>query len=553
MTTPPRHVNQPAEKTSLFDPNTGIDDIALQAGTVTQDPTTGIYYAPAQVAGSFSATLTNDGTFAKESGGNLATLVTNTTGLATASNQSTGNTSLSGMKTDLDEIALDTDNLAGMKTDLDSLVTNTTGIATASNQTTGNTSLSTIATNTNSLNTVEGTTTDAAVTGDNSGTFSAKLRGLSKILSDVWDSVNHRFHVNVDAGSITANAGTNLNTSALALETGGNLASLKTDADSIKTQTAVLLDTFGSTTTINAATTFSGVPTVSQIAANSSVSLANPGDQSTFVAQISITSAFNGTLSFYGLEPDGSTLQLISAHQRNASTIATSTAINVSSATNQVWSGNASGFKTLYVICTTFTSGSSSVALGLSAAPYAVSVTNTVNTTDTNSASIKSDLDTIVTNTNKIPASPAQEGGNLATLAGGVTSSKYQTNLAQVAGNSVATGNNAVPTLNSASTGYVAAYGSNAAALTANTDYLFKWGAGGTTQVNHIMIQNNASVNLLWDLDTATNAGSPLLSNTLGQNTLFLDVQTTVVHIQANGTPNVNGSSGSNIVVRGWI
>ncbi len=66
----------------------------------------------------------------------------------------------------------------------------------------------------------QGLTTDAAVTGDNAGTLSAKLRGLSKIFTDVWDSVNHRLHVNVDAGSITANAGTNLNTSALALEAG---------------------------------------------------------------------------------------------------------------------------------------------------------------------------------------------------------------------------------------------------------------------------------------------------------------------------------------------
>lgn len=35
------------------------------------------------------------------------------------------------------------------------------------------------------------------------------------------------------SGTVTANAGTNLNTSALALETGGNLASIKTDADNL--------------------------------------------------------------------------------------------------------------------------------------------------------------------------------------------------------------------------------------------------------------------------------------------------------------------------------
>jgi len=74
-------------------------------------------------------------------------------------------------------------------------------------------------------NVVEGATTDAAVTGDNPGTISAKLRGLTKILTDVWDSVNHLLKI---SGTVTANAGTNLNTSGLALEAGGHLASLDT-------------------------------------------------------------------------------------------------------------------------------------------------------------------------------------------------------------------------------------------------------------------------------------------------------------------------------------
>jgi hypothetical protein len=40
--------------------------------------------------------------------------------------------------------------------------------------------------------------------------------------------------------------------------------------------------------------------------------------------------------------------------------------------------------------------------------------------TEANSAASKADLDTIVTNTNKIPASPAQEGGNLASILSGI-------------------------------------------------------------------------------------------------------------------------------------
>jgi hypothetical protein len=43
-----------------------------------------------------------------------------------------------------------------------------------------------------------GSTTDPAVVGDNPGTVNSHLRGLDKITADVWDSVNHRLHVNVD-------------------------------------------------------------------------------------------------------------------------------------------------------------------------------------------------------------------------------------------------------------------------------------------------------------------------------------------------------------------
>jgi hypothetical protein len=41
----------------------------------------------------------------------------------------------------------------------------------------------------------EGSTTDAAVVGDNPGTISAKLRGMVQILNDVWNSVTQRLRV----------------------------------------------------------------------------------------------------------------------------------------------------------------------------------------------------------------------------------------------------------------------------------------------------------------------------------------------------------------------
>lgn len=139
---------------------------------------------------------------------------------------------------------------------------------------------------------------------------------------------------------------------------------------------------------------------------------------------------------------------------------------------------------------------------------------------------------------------------DLATIAGAISAAAMATNLSKVAGNAIAPGSNALPILNSAATGYVAAYGSNLAALVANTDYLFKWGASGLTQVNHILLFNGWTGNLLYDLDTATNAGSPYI---IPGQTLILDVQTSVLHMQANGTPNVNGSAASNIIVRGWL
>jgi hypothetical protein len=60
----------------------------------------------------------------------------------------------------------------------------------------------------------EGATTDVAVTGDNVGTISGKLRGLLKIFTSVWDSVNGKLKVDASgttltaSGTVTANQGT---------------------------------------------------------------------------------------------------------------------------------------------------------------------------------------------------------------------------------------------------------------------------------------------------------------------------------------------------------
>jgi hypothetical protein len=63
------------------------------------------------------------------------------------------------------------------------------------------------------------------------------------------------------------------------------------------------------------------------------------------------------------------------------------------------------------------------------------------------------------------------------------------------------------------------------------------------------MIQNNSTSNVLWDLDTATTSASPIIAP--GQ-TIFFDVQTTVVHLQS-ATANVPINAASGVVLRGWL
>lgn len=85
-------------------------------------------------------------------------------------------------------------------------------------------------------NVAEGATTDAAVSTDTTGTLSGKLRGLVKLLNSVVTAGKIQATADPITGTVTANAGTNLNTSLLALESGGNLALIKTDVDKIPSQ-----------------------------------------------------------------------------------------------------------------------------------------------------------------------------------------------------------------------------------------------------------------------------------------------------------------------------
>jgi hypothetical protein len=68
----------------------------------------------------------------------------------------------------------------------------------------------------------EGATTDTKVTGDNTGTVSAKLRGINTILANVWDSLNGWLKVSIQnttlavtqSGTWTVQPGNTANTTA---------------------------------------------------------------------------------------------------------------------------------------------------------------------------------------------------------------------------------------------------------------------------------------------------------------------------------------------------
>ena len=101
----------------------------------------------------------------------------------------------------------------------------------------------------------------------------------------------------------------------------------------------------------------------------------------------------------------------------------------------------------------------------------------------------------------------------------------------------------------SAQAGVLAADPANAAALTAATDYAFKWKGGA--QPRHVLVQNNTAASINVDVDAAATAGALVLA---AGATLVLDVCMSALHLySAAATPAVNGSASGNIVVRGWI
>ena len=220
------------------------------------------------------------------------------------------------------------------------------------------------------------------------------------------------------SGSVTANAGTNLNTSALALESGGNLATIASNTaanataanqtnGSQKTQVTVgpndPTNTTGSITTQDTnSTATSGYQSVSIItgtpSANAAVSATISGKST---VKIQLAGTWTGTITFERSMDGGTTWESTAWH----------------------------------VVGSVYTAGS---ATGNGIFETSVGAATNVRTRAT--AAITGTV-TANAGTNMSTAALALEsGGNLATVASAVSSSKMQANLAQVGGSAVALG-----------------------------------------------------------------------------------------------------------------
>lgn len=134
-----------------------------------------------------------------------------------------------------------------------------------------------------------------------------------------------------------------------------------------------------------------------------------------------------------------------------------------------------------------------------------------------------------------------ETGGNLATLAGAISSSKMQASIAAIA--SALSQSNQIPVSNAAPQGKLTISGT----LTANSDNSLTF-SGGATVARRIRIQNESSGVIYWETDATASAGSPSLAAPAANavSAEWVAVQCTTLHIfiPSGGTTTLNGSGG---------
>jgi hypothetical protein len=165
-------------------------------------------------------------------------------------------------------------------------------------------------------------------------------------------------------------------------------------------------------------------------------------------------------------------------------------------------------------------------------------------TTETNSSSIKSDLDTLsaIVSSNKAAVKSATgDIVDLATIAGAISSSKMQATIAAIAASLSQA--NQVPVSNSAPQGKLTITGT----LSANSDNSLTF-SGGATVARRIRIQNESSGPIYWETDATASAGSPSLAAPAANavSVEWIAVQCSALHIfiPSGGTTTLNGSGG---------
>jgi hypothetical protein len=151
---------------------------------------------------------------------------------------------------------------------------------------------------------------------------------------------------------------------------------------------------------------------------------------------------------------------------------------------------------------------------------------------DANSAAMKTDLDTLVT--------------DLGILAGAISSSKYQTAIASVAASLSQA--NQLPVSNAApQTPLSLTITSNGGVFAANLDNTITF-SGGATVARRIRIQNESSGVIYWNTDATASAGSPSLavpgSNAVSVEWIAVACTTLHIFVPSGGTTTLNGSGG---------
>lgn len=168
--------------------------------------------------------------------------------------------------------------------------------------------------------------------------------------------------------------------------------------------------------------------------------------------------------------------------------------------------------------------------------------------TETNSASIKTDLDTlagIVSSSKAAVKASANDIVDLGTIAGAISSSKMQSTVAAIAASLSQA--NQIPVSNAAPSGVLTITESS---LTANSDNTVTFSASA----RRIRIQNESSGTIYWRVDAAASTAYPSLAAP-GSNAVSVEwiaVQCSVLHIwvPSGGTTVLNGSGG--VKVTAW-